>query len=102
MKIETLGELKKLIAMLQTQGVEICKVDGIELVLRPLPEKPGRASKQPTNSIIDNFGDINANTQIPVPQTPKAEIPDSFESMTDEQKLFYSSAPGGVESGPGN
>ncbi len=87
MTISSISELKKLIAMLQKEGVEICKVDGIELVLRPLPEKQDKRAKSPAKSIIDNFGEVDENTRIPA---PKIDMPDE---LTEDQLLNWSVGP---------
>lgn len=72
--------------MLQQNGVELYKNEGLELVLRPIPVNQKKGKKQPAKSIIDNFGGVDENTKIP--------MPDSFDQLSDEQKLFYSSDPG--------
>ena len=76
MKIETLKDLKKVIQLCRETGVDIIKVDGIELVLGAQPTKQTAKTKSPQEVFSSIVG----------PDTP-IETPDH---LTDEQLLFYS------------
>jgi hypothetical protein len=86
LKINSLGELKRLIALCRKTGVTAIEIDGIKLQL---------GGYQPISSIQapilpDYSGDIpEANIQVPQ-YTP---MPDKYESdaLSPDQLLFYSS-----------
>lgn len=72
MTIDSLNDLKKLIALCRKTGVEIIKVNGIELVLKEQPVKDARrAAKQAINQIMQD----------------KIDTPDE---LSPEDLLFYS------------
>jgi hypothetical protein len=77
LKVDTLKDLKKVIQLCRETGVDIIKVDGIELVLGSQPvQKAVKRSISPTETFPGNVG----------PDTP-IHTPDA---LTDEQMLFYS------------
>lgn len=78
MKIDTIKDLKKVIQLCRETGVDIIKVDGIELVLGSSPTpRPVKAHNSSTETFSSNIG---PNTPIETPDSP-----------TEEQLLFYSS-----------
>lgn len=79
MKVETLKDLKKVILLCRETGVDILKVDGIELVLGSQPQP--KAVKR-SNSPVENFSSAVG------PDTP-IETPDE---LTPEQLMFYSAS----------
>lgn len=76
MKIESLKDLKKLLTLCREQGVNIIKVDGMELVLEGQPILKATKSIKTTTYAP---GGITAETKIDTP-----------DSLTEEQLLFYS------------
>jgi len=78
MTIDNLKELQKLINLCRKAGVDIIKVDGIELVLG---KEPVKATTKVPKSILPTIapGGITEDTQI--------EMPDD---LSPEQLLFYS------------
>lgn len=78
MTISTLKDLEKLINLMRKTGVDIAKVDGIELVLGSVPAKAVKRS----NGSIETFSSIVG------PDTP-IETPDE---LTPEQLMFYSAS----------
>jgi len=64
MKIDSLSDLKKLIALCRKSDIEIIKVDNIELVLRDQPVKAAKRSakvaiNQVTQDLIDTPHDLS-------------------------------------------
>jgi hypothetical protein len=85
MKIDSLRDLKQVIALCRKAGVSALKIDNIELQLSPLPVKQRRTS-------IQEIYSPEANIAVPAfngYQQPQ-ETPLMDEELTDEQKLFYS------------
>lgn len=81
MKIDNLQELKKLIKLCRETGVDIIKVDGIELVLGASPAPATKIKKSEVTTATYAPGGITADTQI------------ITDELTPEQLLFYSSVP---------
>jgi hypothetical protein len=81
MKIESLRQLSQLIALCRRQGVNIIKVDNIELVLEGTPQvaKASKSSVEAASTPTYAPGGITEETRI---QTPT--------ELTEEQLLFYS------------
>ena len=77
MKINDIKDLKKVIQLCRQTGVDIIKVDGVELVLGSAPRQPIKAR----NSSIETFSSAIG------PDTP-IETPDE---LTPEQLLMWSS-----------
>lgn len=79
MKIEKLSDLKKVIALCREYGVNIIKIDGIDIVLEGSPAaikiNKARAEVLPTYTP----GGITESTPIATP-----------DALTEEQLLFYS------------
>lgn len=78
MKIDSVNDLRKIIELCRKTGVESIKVDNVEIKLGEAPAKPQRASKTVQPPIFAPGG-ITDDSQI-----------ESFDALTDEQKLFYS------------
>ena len=78
MKINDIKDLKKVIQLCRQTGVDIIKVDGVEMVLGSAPRQPIKAR----NSSIETF---SANVG---PDTP-IETPDE---LTPDQLMFYSAS----------
>lgn len=86
MKINSLSDLKKLIALCRKSGIASIKVDNIELALGSVPLKTKEISR------IDYSKDF-PESAIPVPQyTPVASNEEESVSseLTEEQLLYYS------------
>lgn len=83
MKIESLKDLKKVIQLCRETGVDIIKVDGIELVLgsQPVP-----INKSLGKNLVTSLKEANAFHTAMGPDVP-IETPDA---LTDEELLFYS------------
>ncbi len=79
MTISDLKDLKKLIQLCRHQGVDRITVDGITLELGSAPIK----ETQSTRNATPNPGIVTEDTSI-----------ETFDSLSEEQKLFWSSAPG--------
>lgn len=81
MTIKSLNELKRLLTICRAQGVSSIKVDGMEITIEnvPVDTTPVRATPK---SVKDTFNEL-ADVKIPTPT--------AWDSLTDEQKLFYSS-----------
>lgn len=75
MTINSLKELEKLVRLCRKTGIQIIKVDGIELVLT---EQPTKQSVKRTISSTAPFG-MDADTKI--------ETPDD---LSPEELLYYS------------
>lgn len=80
MKIESLKELKALIDLCHKMGVNSITVDSISLELGERPRKAIKRTIKPIEPLIP--GDVGPDTPIRVDQ--------AWDSLTDEQKLFYS------------
>lgn len=80
MKIDNLATLKKLIQLCRAQGVQIIKVDGIELVLGDQPQ-PILKSKTEVITATYAPGGITADTKIVT------------DELTPDQLLYYSALP---------
>lgn len=95
MKIETLKDLRLLIKECRKQGVDIIKVDGVELVLGQMPNTPkGISNKYTRESIHKAKESILAGIQDPTADNALIDTPDE---LTEEQLLFYSTAQMAVE-----
>lgn len=77
MKIESLSQLRKIIRLCRREGVNVMKIDGIEMVLEGHPE----GVKEPIKAPLAPFSTqgITEDTKIETP-----------EQLTSEQLLFYS------------
>ena len=83
-------ELSALIKLCRTQGVTSIKMEGIELILGDPPQKQVRAPrKRIAQSPVLSPGGITDETRI------------LTDELSTEQMLMWSSAPGGIETGPG-
>lgn len=78
MKIDGVNDLRKLIKLCREQGIDSIKVDNIEIKLGDKPQKPTKETKAAPQPVFTPGG-ITEDTQI-----------DSFDALTDEQKMFYS------------
>ena len=88
MKIETLKDLKGLIKLCRETGVQAIKVDNVEIALGPEPTKGSKAL--PTIQVPE--------AEIKVPRyngitTEQLVADTATEELSDEQKMFWSSAP---------
>ncbi len=90
MNIPDIKHLQAVIKLCRKEGVEIIKIDGIELVLGKLPEKkPAHKPAAIPESISSySLGNIDENVQIPITEL---DIP--TDSPTEDQLLFGSSDP---------
>ena len=84
MKIENLKDLKKVIDLCRSTGVDKMSIDGIHIELGMAPHKEPRKSKssefvQSVGQTPISPGGITEDVRIPV-----------LESLTEEQLLFYS------------
>lgn len=87
MTIDNLKTLKALLKLARAEGVESMRIDNVEFHLGYVPEKStniGVAKK--TEADVKSPFEALAGTPI----IPKIETPDAWDSLTDEQKLFYS------------
>lgn len=84
MKIDNFKDLEKLVRLMRKTGIDIAKVDGVELVLGSTPQQPIKRSNSPVETFPGVVG----------PDTP-IETPDE---LTPEQLLMWST--GGTD--PGN
>lgn len=82
MKIDNLKDLKKLIQLCRTTGIEAIEVDGVKMNLGPTPVIY-KQHKTPTTSSKDTI-----TTIAPGSITEEIQIPTT--GLTDEQLLFYS------------
>ena len=88
MKVETIQDLKKVIDLCRKSGVDIIKVDGIEMVLGTKPETVQRVKPvQPSTTQTYAPGGITEELRIPT------------DDLTEEQLLFGSSDPSVWETG---
>lgn len=97
MKLDTLKDLKNLIKLCRSTGVNSIKVDGIEIQLGVQPHKSSKAVtfdidpmsnlKVPQPNILDPVAAAKAHAAQEL-----AKIQDYIETdeMTEDQKLFYS------------
>lgn len=91
MKIQNLKELQKVIHLCQKSGVTSIKIDGIELLLGPVPNKPPKP--------VDFSSDFpEASISVPKysPSTRSDEVKSiadkiATDELTSEQLMFYSS-----------
>lgn len=87
MKIESLKDLEKVIKLCRKLGVEVIKVDGVELVLghmaTPSPQRSWTAPKVSLAAYPPNG--ITSDTKI------------ITDELTPEQMLFYSADPSVME-----
>lgn len=89
MKIDSPKDLEKVIAVMRKTGVESLKIGDIEIRLGDMPERPQKRSKaQPSPLNGDAYG-MMANIPI-IPQTAPPIDVESFDSLSDEERLFYS------------
>lgn len=77
MTINGLKDLKKIIQLCRSQGVEAIKIDGIELTLGALPVKA--TQKRIPQATYAGVNVIDEHTQIDVP-----------DQLSEEDLLFYS------------
>jgi hypothetical protein len=87
MKLDTAADFDTLLKVLRKHGVEIIKIDNIEIVLGKEPQKQPSERKSRSAS-KSSFGEIDENIKIPI--TPLT-IP--TDELTEEQVLFGSSDP---------
>lgn len=95
MKIETLKELQKVIALCRRQGVAHIKLGELEMTLGPMPNKPRTIQDFSTDFPEAN---IQVPTYSPIPESTTQSMADKIatDELTQEQLLFYS-AQGHVE-----
>lgn len=79
MKLTTLKDLTKLIALCRKQGVEFIKIDGFELKLSDIPaaSQTRRKTKVPAAEVEIPYAPGGITAETPV--------------LTDDQLLFWSS-----------
>lgn len=90
MKIQNLKELQKVISLCQKTGVTSIKIDGIELLLGPMPNKPPKQ--------VDFSADFpEASLSVPkyAPTTRSDEVKSiadkiATDELTQDQLMFYS------------
>ncbi len=97
MEIKSLKELQQLIRMCKKHGVEAIKVDNIEFKLSPEPKEeiinyPEQSLFDPGPIAVQGMGP----DQIPINPDGSPKIG----SLTEEQMLMWSSAPGGIPESP--
>ncbi len=78
MKLDTLSDLKKLIALCRAQGVTAIKLDSVELTLGEAPQRIVKIKETAKHYPTIAPGGITDDTRI------------STEELTEEQLLFYS------------
>lgn len=89
MKIDTLKDLQKLMALCRKEGIESITIDNVTFKMGDRPEPIRKrliseTSFMPTTGQTVSPGGISENTKV----DDKA----SWDSLSDEQKMFYSSA----------
>lgn len=98
MKIDSLRQLKELMKLCQSHGVENIEVDGIKMEIRQLPKAVKRSNKPLPVPIMTGVEDA----RIPTPNLYRSpwktvEVPtdliDTPDELTEEQLLNWSSAP---------
>jgi len=85
-KLDTLKDLKRVIKLCRSEGVDSIRIDNVEIHLAQLPVKRPTTTQQlgdaTTFSTIYTSNNITDETIIP-----------TFDDLTEEQKLFYSAVP---------
>ena len=92
MKIDSIKQLDRLLALCQKRGVTAIKVDGIELQVLPHNQATKRGMIRHDSNIDTNVfpeESIKVPTYTPVIDDGKVDE----ETLTDEQMLFYSARP---------
>jgi hypothetical protein len=83
-----LKELKKLIRICREGGVEAIKTSEVELHLGPTP-----VINKVTKQVLSETAEEALKVPVYSPGAPpdaKIAVDDTWDSLTDEQKLFYS------------
>ena len=81
MKIDSLKELKQVIELCRKSGVDLIKIDNIELVLGNKFDAAKKPRAAALSAPVFTPGGIDENLKIPVPE------------LTEEQLMFGSSDP---------
>ena len=93
MKIKDLAEFSQLLKICRNNGVQTFEIDGVKVTLQP------KVQIKRQRPVLGNSGFVEEN--IPVPQYQGQPIPEETpteaiktpDELTQEQLLFYSSAP---------
>lgn len=97
MKIQSIKDLKQIIALCRKNGVSSIEIDGIKLSLSPIPGKGTQAPQLP-----DFSSDIpEASLKVPQYNGYQGDITETSltseaiqtDGLTPEQLMFYSSKP---------
>ena len=93
MTIKDLSDLKKLIKLCRTTGIESIKVDGIEMHLGAAPRRAIKAKPEVLQDPLANASipKFNGYTEV------KVEEKILTEELSDEQLMFYSARPEAFE-----
>lgn len=87
MTVDNLSDLKKIILLCRKQGVTAIEIDGIKLDLSLAPTTTKRVHK-PLNI------ELPPEATMAVPQyTPEKIEVEGWDSLSEEEKVFYSSRP---------
>lgn len=95
MKIDSLKQLKELMKLCQSHGVENIEVDGIKMEIRPVV----KAIKRSNRPIQPTFSSGIEDVKVPTPnifRKPMNDVSDHVETpdeLTEEQLLNWSAAP---------
>ncbi len=88
MEIKTQKDLENLIKMLRKQGVDIIKVDGIEMHLGKMPLKASNRSKAMSYIAPEESIKIPQYNGPQAQEEPKDDI--DTDDLSEEDLLFYS------------
>lgn len=82
MKLESLKDLDKLLVLCNKRGVKTMKIDNLEFHLEPDLVPPSKPTvKSQAKEVLPEIQGFNDPGKI---------IADGWDTLTDEQKLFYS------------
>lgn len=98
MTIDSIADLKKILKLCRDNGVSAIEIDGIKLQLN-LNASTVHTKKDMSAPTLEEQIKVPAYNG-PVTTVEEDNQAGEFEGLTDEQKLNWSSAPGGIESGP--
>lgn len=90
MKIDSLKELQKIIALCRKTGVQSIKIDGIELQLGSVPTAQKSSKSKQTIDYSRDFPE--SQVQVPQYQATEPEDISPEEQLSEEQLMFYSSS----------
>jgi hypothetical protein len=82
-KLDSLKDLDKLLVLCNKRGVKTMKIDNLEFHLEPDLVTPARSTKSQVKETASQL-------QVPGFADPGTIPNDGWDTLTDEQKLFYS------------